>query len=75
MILRLLRQTFCRHHFVYKKLVWGFEGDIPRHQYICEKCGRKDYLAPEQDPNKDWNSGKGDGKLCNIFAQEPNEDI
>jgi hypothetical protein len=71
MIFRLLHQILCRHEFVYVKEVWGFEGDILMHQYKCKKCGRKDYLHPEDDPDKDWNKGRGDGKLCNLLYQEP----
>ena len=50
--------------------MWGYEGDVLMHQYECTKCGRKDYLIARDDHDKDWNHGKGDGKLCDINHQE-----
>ena len=64
------KQTHCKHNFKYVQNVWGYEGDVLMHQYKCTKCGRKDYLIARDDPNKDWNHGHGDGKLCDIDCQE-----
>lgn len=64
------KQLFCNHDFRYKQNVWGYEGDVLMHQYECTKCGRKDYLIADCDPDKDWNHGEGDGKLCDIDKQE-----
>ncbi len=64
------KQLSCSHDFKYKQNVWGYEGDVLMHQYECTKCGRKDYLIARDDPNKDWNHRKGDGKLCDIDRQE-----
>ena len=65
-----MKQLYCNHDFKYKQDVWGHEGDILMHQYECTKCGRKDYLIARDDPDKDWNHGEGDGKLCDIDRQE-----
>lgn len=67
---RYYKQTHCNHNFKYKQNVWGHEGDVLMHQYECTKCRRKDYLIARDDPDKDWNHGHGDGKLCNIDRQE-----
>lgn len=67
---RRRQQLSCNHDFKYKQNVWGYEGDILMHQYECTKCGRKDYLIARDDQDKDWNHGKGDGKLCDIDRQE-----
>lgn len=64
------KQLSCNHDFKYKQDVWGYEGDVLMHQYECTKCGRKDYLIARDDQDKDWNHGKGDGKLCDIDRQE-----
>ena len=64
------KQLPCNHNFKYKQDVWGYGGDVLMHQYECTKCGRKDYLIAHEDPDKDWNHGKGDGKLCDINHQE-----
>lgn len=64
------KQLSCNHDFKYVQDVWGYEGDVLMHQYECPKCGRKDYLIARDDPDKDWNHGKGDGKLCDIDRQE-----
>lgn len=69
-MIRFLKQIFCHHEFEYVQTVFGYEGDIMLHQYRCKKCGRYDYLHPENDKDKDWNRGHGDGKLCNIFSQK-----
>ena len=63
-------QINCNHDFKYVQNVWGYEGDVLMHQYQCTKCGRKDYLVSRDDPDKDWNHGKGDGELCDINRQE-----
>lgn len=67
---KLRKQLSCNHDFKYKQNVWGYEGDVLMHQYECTKCGRKDYLISRDDPDKDWNHGMGDGKLCDIDNQE-----
>lgn len=67
---KLRKQLSCNHDFKYKQNVWGHEGDVLMHQYECTKCGRKDYLISRDDPDKDWNHGMGDGKLCDIDRQE-----
>ena len=64
------KQLSCNHDFKYVQNVWGYAGDVLMHQYECPKCGRKDYLIARDDPDKDWNHGKGDGKLCDIDRQE-----
>ena len=64
------KQLNCKHDFKYVQNVWGHEGDVLMHQYQCTKCGRKDYLIARDDPDKDWNHGMGDGKLCDIDRQE-----
>lgn len=84
--MRLIRQIvcglWCKHDFKFtgkdyegwryvKEL--GCATTVWVNQYECTKCGRKDYLIAGDDPDFDWNHGKGDGKLCNIFNQEPNE--
>lgn len=70
-MIKILRQLFCKHDFKYIDVVFGFDGDIPRNQYKCTKCGRYDYLVPEEDPDHDWKHGKGDEKLCSLFTQLP----
>ena len=47
----------------------GFDGDVLLHQYTCKYCGRHDYLHPDLDKAKNWNYGKGDGTLCDLFFQ------
>lgn len=71
----LIRQILCKHDFKFTGQKWCHEGDILKNQYTCTKCGRHDYLYPEDDPLLDWNGGKGDGKICNIFRQQPSEDL
>ena len=67
---KLMKQLTCKHDFKYVQDVWGYEGDVLMHQYECTKCGRKDYLIARDDPDKDWNHGTGDGKLCDIYRQK-----
>lgn len=67
---KMRKQLSCNHDFKYKQNVWGYDGDVLMHQYECTKCGRKDYLIARDDPDKDWNHGHGDGKLCDINRQE-----